>query len=38
MRVSTLRDLFAAMGGKLHMTATFPDRSIKIAKFIGATA
>ena len=37
MKVSTLRDLFTAMGGKLHMTATFPDRSVKIANFTGAT-
>jgi predicted transcriptional regulator len=33
MRVSTLRDLIAAMGGELHITATFPDRSVKIGNF-----
>jgi len=26
MKVSTLRDLIAAMGGELHITAMFPDR------------
>ena len=30
MKVSTLRDLIAAMGGELHITATFPDRSVEI--------
>jgi len=33
MKVSTLRDLIAAMGGELHITATFPDRSVEIGKF-----
>ncbi len=37
MKVSTLRDLIAAMGGELHITATFPDRSVEIANFTGAT-
>ena len=36
MKVSTLRDLIAAMGGELHITATFPDRSVEIANFTGA--
>lgn len=30
MKVSTLRDLIAAMGGVLHITATFSDRSVEI--------
>ena len=38
MKVSTLRDLIAAMGGELHLTATFPDRSVEIGNFTSATA
>jgi len=30
MRLSTLRDLITAMGGELHITATFADRSVEI--------
>ncbi len=33
MRISTLRDLIAAMGGELHVTATFPDRSVELSNF-----
>ncbi len=33
MKVSTLRDLIAAMGGELHITATFADRSVEIGNF-----
>jgi predicted XRE-type DNA-binding protein len=33
MKVSTLRDLIAAMGGELHITATFSDRSVEIGNF-----
>ena len=33
MKVSTLRDLITAMGGELHITATFPDRSVEIGNF-----
>jgi ribosome-binding protein aMBF1 (putative translation factor) len=33
MRISTLRDLIAAMGGELHVTATFPGRSVELANF-----
>jgi len=33
MKVSTLRDLIAAMGGELHITATFPDRCVEIGDF-----
>jgi hypothetical protein len=33
MKVSTLRALIAAMGGELHITATFPDRSVEIGNF-----
>ncbi|HKT15703.1 MAG TPA: XRE family transcriptional regulator [Allosphingosinicella sp.] len=33
MKVSTLRELIAAMGGELHITATFPDRSVEIGNF-----
>jgi predicted XRE-type DNA-binding protein len=36
MKVSTLRDLIAAMGGELHITATFPDRSVEIDNFTGS--
>jgi predicted XRE-type DNA-binding protein len=38
MKVSTLRDLIAAMGGELHITATFPDRSVEISNFTGSPA
>ena len=38
MKVSTLRDLIAAMGGELHLTATFPDRSVEIGNFTSAPA
>ncbi len=38
MKVSTLRDLIAAMGGELHITATFPDRSVEIGNFTGSPA
>ena len=34
MKVSTLRDLIAAMGGELHITATFSDRSVEIGNFM----
>jgi len=33
MKISTLRDLIAAMGGELHITASFPDQSVEIANF-----
>jgi len=33
MRISTLRDMIAATGGELHVTATFPDRSVEWANF-----
>lgn len=33
VKVSTLRDLIAAMGGELHNTATFPARSVEIGNF-----
>ena len=33
MKVSTLRDLISAMGGELHITATFSDRSVEIGNF-----
>lgn len=33
MKVSTLRDLIAAMGGELRITAAFPDRSVEIGNF-----
>ena len=33
MKVSTLRELIAAMGGELRITATFPDRSVEIGNF-----
>lgn len=36
MKVSTLRDLIAAMGGELHITATFSDRSVEIGNFTAA--
>jgi len=38
MKVSTLRDLISAMGGELHITATFPDRSVEIGNFGAAAA
>lgn len=38
MKVSTLRHLIAAMGGELHITATFPDRSVEIDNFTGSPA
>lgn len=38
MKVSTLRDLIAAMGGELHITATFPDHSVEIGNFTGSPA
>lgn len=38
MKVSTLRDLIAAMGGELHITATFPDRSVEIGDFRASAA
>jgi predicted XRE-type DNA-binding protein len=33
MKVSTLRDLIAAMGGELEIRAAFPDRSVEIGNF-----
>ncbi len=33
MKVSTLRDLIAAMGGELRITAAFADRSVEIGNF-----
>ena len=33
MKVSTLRDLVAAMGGELRITAAFADRSVEIGNF-----
>ena len=33
MRISTLRDLIAAMGGELRVTAKFADRSVELANF-----
>ena len=38
MKVSTLRELIAAMGGELHITATFADRSVEIGNFKSAAA
>ena len=38
MKVSTLRDLIAAMGGELHITATFADRSVEIGNFTASAA
>jgi predicted XRE-type DNA-binding protein len=38
IKVSTLRDLIAAMGGELHIMATFPDRSVEIGNFKGSPA
>jgi hypothetical protein len=33
MRISTLRSLIEAMGGELHVTAEFPNRSVEFANF-----
>jgi ribosome-binding protein aMBF1 (putative translation factor) len=33
MKISTLRDLIEAMGGELHVTAKFADRSVDLANF-----
>ena len=33
MKISTLRDLIEAMGGELHVTAKFRDRSVELANF-----
>lgn len=38
MKVSTLRDLIAAMGGELHITATFSDHSVEIGNFTASAA
>ena len=38
MKVSTLRDLISAMGGELHITATFSDRSVEIGNFSASAA
>lgn len=38
MKVSTLRDLIAAMDGELHITATFSDRSVEIGNFTASAA
>lgn len=38
MKVSTLRDLIATMGGELHITATFSDRSVEIDNFTASAA
>jgi hypothetical protein len=38
MKVSTLRDLIAAMAGELHITATFSDRSVEIGNFTASAA
>jgi predicted XRE-type DNA-binding protein len=35
MKVSTLRDLIAAMGGELRISAAFADRSVEIGGFGG---
>lgn len=37
MKVSTLRELITAMGGELHITATFPDRTVEIGNFRPST-
>jgi predicted XRE-type DNA-binding protein len=37
MKISTLRELIAAMGGEMHITASFPDRSVEIGNFRSAT-
>ncbi len=31
MRISTLRDLIAAMGGELRLTASFADKTVELA-------
>jgi predicted XRE-type DNA-binding protein len=36
MKISTLRELIAAMGGEMHITASFPDRSVEIGNFTAA--
>ena len=33
MKVSTLRDLIAAMGGEMQISAAFKDRTVEIGKF-----
>jgi hypothetical protein len=33
MKVSTLRDLIAAMGGELQISAAFADRKVEIGNF-----
>lgn len=33
MKISTLRDLIAAMGGELQIRAAFPDRLVEIGNF-----
>jgi predicted XRE-type DNA-binding protein len=33
MKISTLRDLIAAMGGELEIRAAFPDGSVEIGNF-----
>jgi predicted XRE-type DNA-binding protein len=38
MKVSTLRELIAAMGGEMHITATFAGRSVEIDNFKSAAA
>ena len=38
MKVSTLRALIAAMGGELHITATFGDGSVEISDFTASAA
>jgi hypothetical protein len=36
MKISTLRDLIAAMGGELQINVAFPDRLVEIGGFGGA--
>ena len=38
MKVSTLRELIAAMGGEMNITATFAGRSVEIDNFKSAAA
>lgn len=38
MKISTLRELITAMGGELHITATFADRSVEIDNLKSAAA
>ena len=38
MKVSTLRDLIAAMGGELHITARYADRLVEITNFTPSAA